>query len=176
MHYFVTVDGEEFEVEREGGRLLVNGDPVEADLQSLPGSPVWSLLLDGRSHALLARRRGGGEWDLDVADGPVRVEVLDRAGRAIRELERKVSAERGPQPLRAPMPGMVVKVDVVEGEEVGAGQAIVVVEAMKMENELRSPSPGVVRKLRVEAGQTVEKDQVLVELGPVGGGEEQDDG
>jgi pyruvate carboxylase subunit B len=71
---------------------------------------------------------------------------------------------KGPKALRAPMPGLVVKVEVREGDTVFSGQGLVIVEAMKMENELKSERDGTVKRVAVEPGQTVEKDQVLVEF------------
>jgi pyruvate carboxylase subunit B len=76
-------------------------------------------------------------------------------------------AAHGPRPIVAPMPGMVVKVEVAEGDVVREGQGVVIVEAMKMENELRAAGAGRVRRVHVSRGQAVEKDQVLVELEPV---------
>ena len=66
------------------------------------------------------------------------------------------------------MPGLVVRIAVSVGDEVAAGQGLVVIEAMKMENELRSPSAGVVTAVKAIPGQPVEKGAVLVELGPLG--------
>jgi biotin carboxyl carrier protein len=66
--------------------------------------------------------------------------------------------------MRAPMPGLVVRVAAVVGEPVQAGASLVVLEAMKMENELRASAAGVVQAVLVEPGQTVEKGQTLVEL------------
>ena len=71
---------------------------------------------------------------------------------------------RGPAALKAPMPGLVVRVQVETGQSVGAGTGVVVLEAMKMENELRTSAPGVVAAVRVRAGEAVEKGQVLVEF------------
>ena len=76
---------------------------------------------------------------------------------------RKVAAGG---PVRAPMPGLVVRVEVTVGQEVAAGTGLVVVEAMKMENELRAHSRGLVEQIHVEAGQRVEKGAPLVTLGP----------
>jgi biotin carboxyl carrier protein len=70
----------------------------------------------------------------------------------------------GPAPLIAPMPGLVVRVNVTEGDEVAAGQGLVVMEAMKMENELRAPAAGRVSRVHATAGTAVEKGTVLVEL------------
>jgi len=68
--------------------------------------------------------------------------------------------------LKAPMPGLVLRVLVSEGEQVSAGQGLVVLEAMKMENELKAGAAGVVRSVRAVAGATVEKGQLLLEVGP----------
>jgi pyruvate carboxylase subunit B len=70
----------------------------------------------------------------------------------------------GPAPLVAPMPGLVVRVNVVVGDQVAAGQGLVVMEAMKMENELRASAPGTVRAVHAEPGAAVNKGAVLVEL------------
>ena len=78
----------------------------------------------------------------------------------------------GPRPVVAPMPGMVLRVEVEEGDRVEEGQGIVIVEAMKMENELRALSAGYVTRIHVREGEAVEKDQILVELGALDAEEE----
>ena len=74
----------------------------------------------------------------------------------------------GPRPVVAPMPGMVLRVEVEEGDQVEEGQGIAIVEAMKMENELRALSAGTVTRVHVREGEAVEKDQILVELAALG--------
>jgi len=71
---------------------------------------------------------------------------------------------QGPKPVRAPMPGLVVRVEVEPGQEVKAGQGVVIIEAMKMENELKAEAVGVVSRVLVQQGQAVEKGAVLVEF------------
>ena len=92
------------------------------------------------------------------------VEALDERARAIRDLSGGAQAAPGPRVLRAPMPGLVVRVEVVVGDQVDAGQSVVVMEAMKMENELRSPTAGLVTSVRAVAGAAVEKGAILVEF------------
>ena len=70
----------------------------------------------------------------------------------------------GPKPLRAPMPGLVVKVEVGEGDEVTPGQGLVIVEAMKMENELKAEAPGRIGRILVAEGEAVDKDQILLDF------------
>jgi biotin carboxyl carrier protein len=89
---------------------------------------------------------------------------VDERTRAIREMAGVKEGTRGPKALRAPMPGLVVKVEIREGDAVVEGQGLVIVEAMKMENELKAEGEGRVARILVEPGQAVEKDQVMVEF------------
>jgi biotin carboxyl carrier protein len=171
MQYFVHVDGERLQVELDGGRLLVDGEPLEADLAPANGSPVRSFRLAGRSLRVLPRRNGRGRWALEVEGVQWGVEVLDRGQEAIREARKAAGHGSGPQPLRAPMPGMVIRVEVAVGEEVVPGQGIAIVEAMKMENELRAETAARVKAIHATEGMAVEKDVVLVEFEALDQGE-----
>ena len=92
-------------------------------------------------------------------------EALDERMRTIRDLTAASGVASGPAPLVAPMPGLVVRVHVAVGDLVATGQGLVVVEAMKMENELRATAPGMVLAVRAIPGSVVEKGAVLLELG-----------
>jgi biotin carboxyl carrier protein len=92
------------------------------------------------------------------------VEALDERTRAIREMTASTAGPAGPAPVKAPMPGLVLRINVKVGDEIAAGHAVAVMEAMKMENELRSVGPGRVKAILVEPGTAVEKGAVLVEL------------
>lgn len=173
MRYFVTVEDRTFEVELGPEGVTVDGKPVRAELAHVPGTEVRSLLVDGRSHRVLARKGKAGLWRIELRGQALDVQVLDERARAIREMTGAGAGPAGPRPIRAPMPGLVVKVEVSEGDRVAPGQGVVIVEAMKMENELKAEGFGVVSRVLVAAGEPVEKDQVLIELSPVepeGGG------
>jgi biotin carboxyl carrier protein len=117
-------------------------------------------------YRLVARRGGArGAYGISIDGRRFAVEALDERTRAIRDLSAASAAAAGPAPLVAPMPGLIVRVNVAPGEEVQAGQGLVVMEAMKMENELRASSAGTVVAVRVTPGTAVEKGAVLVELG-----------
>ena len=75
-----------------------------------------------------------------------------------------VGVSHGPRLIRAPMPGLITRVEVAAGDTVAAGQGLVIVEAMKMENELRAEAAGVVSRILVAPGQAVEKGAILIEL------------
>lgn len=164
MRYTVTVGERTLQVEVGPEGLLVDGRPVEADLRPIPGTEIRSLLLDGVSHRLLARRKGAGEWEIHSGGRRLPAQVLDERMRAIRAMTGAASGPAGPRPLRAPMPGLVIRVEVTVGQAVEPGQGLVIVEAMKMENELRADAAGTVKGIRVAAGEAVEKDQLLIEF------------
>jgi len=100
------------------------------------------------------------------------VEALDERRRAIRALIGASARPVGPAPLVAPMPGLIVRVHIRPGDVVVAGQPLVVMEAMKMENELRASAAGVVQSVSVLPGAAVEKGAVLVSLGAPDGQEQ----
>jgi len=164
MIYHVTVGDHSYVVELGAEGALVDGRVVEVDFAAIEGSPVRSLVLDGTSHRLVARRVGSERWDLHLRGRLLRADVIDERTRVIREMTGSVSGPTGPSPILAPMPGLVVRVEVQEGDVVKAGQGVVIVEAMKMENELTTKADAVVTRVHVAEGQAVEKDQLLVEL------------
>jgi len=164
MKFFVHIEGQRLQVEISDGRILVDGQPMDVELSPETSSPVRSVRADARSLRLLPRRTGRGDWALDVEGNRYRAEVLDPGQEAIRAARTAAGVDSGPAPLRAPMPGLVVRVEVEVGSEVESGQGLIIVEAMKMENELRAGSPGRVKAVRVKEGDAVEKDEVLVEF------------
>jgi len=164
MKYIVTVLGREMEVEVDGEQVTVGGRVHVATLSRVPGTPVRQLLLDGRSEAVAVEAAGGGRWTITRRGERCEIEVLDERTRHVRSLTAGGDRARGPLALKAPMPGLVVRVQVEAGQPVVAGSGVVVLEAMKMENELRAAGPGVVRTVRVRPGEAVEKGQVLVEF------------
>lgn len=167
MRYFVTVGERTFQVELGPEGASVDGVPVDARLAHVEGTEVRSLLLDGDSFRILAQNPEDGRWDLHLRGRRFPVEAVDERTRTLREVTGG-SGPVGPRPIRAPMPGLVVKVEVEEGDRVEAGQGVVIVEAMKMENELKAEGPGVVERIHVAVGEAVEKDQVLIDLTAVG--------
>jgi pyruvate carboxylase subunit B len=165
MKYIVEVAGRRLTVELDGTRALVDGEPLDAALETIEGTPVRLLRVGDTVHRVVARRgarRGGYAIALD--GWQLAAEALDERTRAIRDLSAASAAASGPAPLVAPMPGLVVRVLVEAGAEVQAGQGLVVVEAMKMENELRAATAGRVTAVHAVTGTAVEKGALLVEL------------
>ena len=164
MRYIVTVAGERFEVDLGPDGARVDGKPVEATLRNADGTPVRGLIVGAEAYRVVGERAGRGRWKIGMHGRSHEVDVVDERTMAIRALAGSGAGPGGPKPVVAPMPGMVVKVEVAEGDQVRAGQGIVIVEAMKMENELRASGPGRVRRVHVRRGDAVAKDQILVEI------------
>ncbi|GMV07227.1 MAG: acetyl-CoA carboxylase biotin carboxyl carrier protein subunit [Gemmatimonadota bacterium] len=171
MRYYVTVGTRTFDVELGPGGATVDGTRVSAHLAHVEGTDLRSLLVDGASFRILAARDGDARWHLHLRGRRFAVEAVDERTHTIREMTGAGAVPSGPRPIRAPMPGLVVKIEVAPGDRVDAGQGVVIVEAMKMENELKAEGPAVVARIHVAPGQAVEKDQVLIDLEPVAEGE-----
>lgn len=153
MKVTIELAGEEHEafLAREGDKLkiVVDGEAFEAKLAE--GGVV---LIGGREHRVSLAER---EVAVDGVTLPFR--ILDiQTGAAGGE-----GGARGAR-VKPPMPGKIVTVAVSEGDEVKAGQVLVILEAMKMQNEITAPAGGVVKKVHVKAGQNVEGKDVIVEL------------
>ncbi|MGQ0812899.1 MAG: biotin/lipoyl-containing protein [Gemmatimonadota bacterium] len=165
MRYYVTIGERTFEVDLAGGKVTVDGEPVDVELLPVSGTPLRRLAVNGQSHRLIADRGDvRGEWDLHLDAERVIADVVDERTRAIRALTARSTATHAPKPVRAPMPGMVVRVEVRPGDKVKAGQGVVIMEAMKMENELKADAAGTVSKVAIAAGTAVEKGVVLIEF------------
>ncbi|MBV9625409.1 MAG: acetyl-CoA carboxylase biotin carboxyl carrier protein subunit [Acidobacteria bacterium] len=131
----------------DGREMTLRAEPIDSNLLSI---------LRGEESFAVRREPGGkifvhGRW----------YEVCLNDRRSWRGRQSREGADEGPQKLAASMPGKVVRVLAREGDEIRANQGIVVIEAMKMQNEIRSPKAGVLRKLRAQAGMNVNAGEVL---------------
>lgn len=146
----IEIEGSRVRYEREGA------PPLDAayEIQSLEPGSYW-VLLNGRSYRVMLGARG----EVSVNGRSLRMEVFDP--RDLRAAGRG-STHHGRQEINAPMPGKVVRVLVAKGDAVEEGQGIVVVEAMKMQNEMKSPKAGTVAEVRTQQDATVGAGDVLV--------------
>ena len=166
MKYIVDIAGKRIEVTVDGDRVSVDGGPVErARLSDIEGTPVRLVTIGDAVHRVTARRDGPrGSYSLRMDGRRYSLEALDERTRAIRDLSAAAAGPSGPQPVKAPMPGLIVRIDVKPGDQVQAGQGVAAMEAMKMENELRAPAAGRVKAVHATVGQAVDKGALLVEF------------
>jgi len=163
VKYVVTVGDKTYDIEVGGdGEIEIDGVPHQVDIQNIDGYSLFSLLLDNRSYELIVEREGE-EFRVLLEGEMYTVSLTDERARRLAGAPARVPS--GEVMVKAPMPGLVVAVPATLDQEVKIGQGLVILEAMKMENELRAPKAGRVKAVRVSPGQVVEKDQVLVVIG-----------
>ncbi len=164
MKYITTIGDKEYTVEIiDEKHVSINGKVMEVDFAPVSNQPVYSLLIDGKSHEAYIYE---GEENLEVLLRgrlyPAKVE--DEREKRLRAAAGGGVAESGEFHLKAPMPGLVVAVPVSEGQPVKKGDVLVILESMKMQNELKSPKDGTVQRVRVKAGETVEQKATLLSV------------
>jgi biotin carboxyl carrier protein len=139
--------------------FFLDGKPLDANVVEVPPN-TFSVLLNGELHQIRIAPRPDGTLTLHTGRAEYQAEVSDP--RAWRGRRHGVLEAEGCQQIVAPMPGKVIRVLVKQGDAVEAGQGLLVVEAMKMQNEIRSPKRGKVEKLLAKEGQAVNAGEVLV--------------
>ena len=170
MKYWIEIGGRKLAASSKAETVALDGRSHTARMGAVGTSPLRIMVLDGRSYEVVVVPGGErGRWRLAMSGERFDVDIVDERQHAIRAM----LGRSGPAPaggrIKAPMPGLIVRVLVEEGQVVPAGAGVVVVEAMKMENELAATVGGVVTRVHVVPGATVEKGQVLVEISDDGG-------
>jgi biotin carboxyl carrier protein len=162
MKYEAEIDGRTVPIEIMGEagrfRVVIDGEELEVDARRV-GEGLWSIVMDSASHVVgVSDQDGVSLVEVDGETYAIRVEEESRY--IIRTRGGRAGA--GGHVLKAPMPGKVVLVEVEVGQVVRPGDGLIVLEAMKMENEFRAAAAGTVKEVRVEAGQAVNPGDVLV--------------
>ena len=162
MKYEVLIDGHPHQVELEradkGYACIVDGESFALDV-AMTARDVLSIIHNGRNYE--AKREYSLLGETHVIMGSERFLAEVRDPRSLRSRRAAAGAEAGPAKILAPMPGKIVRVLVAEGDPVEAGQGILVVEAMKMQNELKAPRAGRVTSVAVKTGDGVNAGTVL---------------
>jgi len=164
MKYITTVEDKQFVVEIiDEKHVSVDGKIYNVDFETVSGQPVFSLIVDGKSHEAYVQE-GDEIWQVLMRGRLYAVKVEDEREKRLRAAAGGGVAETGEFHLRAPMPGLVVAIPVTDGQEVKKGQVLLILESMKMQNELKSPRDGKVSRIRVKPGESVEQKQALLSV------------
>lgn len=174
--YYVEIDGRDLGVEIAQGpemielRIVESGDdsPLNVDLAAVhsnidSGEGLYSLLVEGKSYQLSITRSEGG-LEVLISGHKVELRVLTEREWRLERIAPKQSVASGPLTIKAPMPGLVKEVLVASGDEVTKGSRLLVLEAMKMENEITATRAGRVTQVNVTAGTVVEGGLALLTL------------
>ncbi len=164
MKYIATIDDKDYVVEiGDDKNISLNGQTCEIDFASVSDQPIFSLLINGKSYEAFVYPQDD-EWQVLLLGRLYSVRVEDVREKRLRAAAGGKAVERSEFHLKAPMPGLVVAVPVQEGQQVGKGDVLVILESMKMQNELKSPRDGVVARLRISVGDSVEQSQTLLSV------------
>lgn len=164
MKYITTISEQEYSIEIVNRKLIkVDGVPYEVDFSSISGQPVYSLLIDGKSYEGYMYP-DDDDWEVLLQGSMYAVNVEDERERRLRQALGEGPAQQSEFHLKAPMPGLVVTVPVLEGQQIANGEVLIILESMKMQNELKSPRDGVISRIRVKEGDSVERKQTLLSV------------
>src|SRR5215510_9271645 len=164
MKYITTVEDKQYVVEIiDDKHVSVDGKIYNIDFEAVSGQPVYSLIVDGKSHEAYVQQ-GDENWQVLLRGRLYPATVEDEREKRLRAAAGGGVAETGEFNLKAPMPGLVVAIPVSEGQEVKKGQVLLILESMKMQNELKAPRDGIVNRIKVKAGESVEQKQQLLSV------------
>jgi len=165
-HYSVTVNQRDYKISIEGTETTLNGKPFSPDVSVLaPGKlhVVWN----DRSYLaeVLEINRSEKTFRIRVNQNTYTLQVRDRYDALLRQLGMDTGGQKHINDVKAPMPGLVLRVMIEPGQSIRKGDTLLILEAMKMENVLKAPADGIVSKILVTQGDKVEKNQVMVSMG-----------
>lgn len=161
MSYIVKIDDKEFklDVRKEGElfHIVLNGNEIPVEAITRENSSKLALIINYRPYDIFLESSkcmsvNGENYDVEIIDVNV-LALLEASPQTTSKKETKVTA---------PMPGLVIEIEVKEGDTVKQGQGLLIVEAMKMQNEMNAPRDGVVKKILMQKGQTVNSGETLL--------------
>ncbi len=154
-----------FQIEIIDGALKLNGEAVDLDIAKT-GKDEWNVIQDNHSYTikLLAFDMNTKEITLSIEDEVFTMSIKDRLDLLLNEMGMSRGGSSKMTDVKAPMPGLVLDVMVAEGQEIKGGDALIILEAMKMENVIKSTGDGIIKSILIKNQDTVEKNQVLIEM------------
>lgn len=160
------VNQSEFDVELVSEKeVKLNSESKQLDVISLSDSKKH-LILDNKSYSIeyVSFDKEKKEVVLKVNNSSYKVSLKDKYDLLLKELGMSNMSAKVVKEIKAPMPGLVVSIEVEKGQEVKEGDAVLILEAMKMENVLKSPIDGIIKSIKAEKSETVDKNAVLIEF------------
>ncbi len=165
MKYIATIDSQQYTIEIiDRHHVIFDGVHYNVDFESVSGQPVFSLLVNDKSHEAYIYEGDDGDWEVLLKGALYPVSVIDEREHRLRAAFSSGPSQSGEYHLKAPMPGLVVSVPVKVGQNVKEGHVLLILESMKMQNELKSPRDGVVSRVSAKNGDHVERKQMLLSV------------
>lgn len=155
------------EVKKDARNALIDGKSHQYEMEAL-GQGRYLLRVDGKTHIISNPYVENGRVEFTIDGKSASFDIKDEQAMLLDSLGFKTGESKGQGTLKSPMPGKIVNVLVNMGDEVSAGDPVIILEAMKMENELKAPIGGKITGINVEIGKSVEKNAALLEIANIG--------
>ena len=162
----ITVnEAHQFSVANENGQWSLNNDAVSLDVHT-PASGITSLLINNKSYTAIVEKvdRKNKEITLKINGLSYVTSIKEPIDQLLSNMGLNLKANAKVEPIKAPMPGMVLRIMVQPGQQVNKGDGLIVLEAMKMENILKATGPATIKAIKIEEKTAVEKGTILIEL------------
>ena len=153
------------DVSLDNGEVAVNAETLDWDMKVLPGGSL-SILANGKSYEAIVEEidRPAKKMILRINDNSYSLSLQEPIDQLLAKMGLDITKNQKAEPIKAPMPGLVLKILVTPGQQLKKGDPVLIVEAMKMENVFKAPADAVVKAIKTEERKAVEKGEVLVEL------------
>ncbi|MFC2131310.1 acetyl-CoA carboxylase biotin carboxyl carrier protein subunit [Bacteroidota bacterium] len=164
----LNIDGTEFSAvyKNDNPNILVNGNPYQVDLMKQSGKNIYSFSVNNRMCQIEFELNELGKSQVTLDGLIFDIDITDETKKLLNQYIKQTGAgdAAGAGVIKAPMPGLIVKILVEKGQKINKGDKVIIIEAMKMENVLQSTISGVIKSVKVHEGQAVDKDAVMVEI------------
>ncbi len=159
------INNRRLQVELKGAEVWLNGSPMQWDVSSITNRH-YHIIYRGKSFTaeIISVNRSTRTVELKVNQYSMRVELKDKLDEVLEKLGIQSAGQAREARIQAPMPGLILEVRVKPGDVVEAGDALLILEAMKMENILKAPAGGTIKMVHVKQKDSVEKGQLLIEM------------
>ncbi len=164
--YNIKINGqEELSLTLEAGQINVGGKDLQWDIQPLPNKS-FSIIANNKSYVAFLENvdRARKTMDLRIENSVYTIKIQEPIDLLLEKMGLDISKTQKVEPVKAPMPGLILKVLVTEGQAIKKGDPVLILEAMKMENVFKASSDATVKAIKITEGQAVEKGEVLIEL------------
>lgn len=159
------LDNQEYEVDIDKQGITIDGEQLDWDIQHIENQ-LFHIIHNDQSYRteILEVDKVAKEVKIKINGKKVTVSIKDKMDLLLEKLGMDMASSSMLNDIKAPMPGLILEINVNIGDEVQKGDPIMILEAMKMENVLKSPGEGTIKNIKVSKGDSVEKNQVLVEF------------
>lgn len=154
-----------FQIDQANSKVIIENEPFEWDIMET-GKNTFHIIFKNQTYKaeVLNRNENGKTVEIKVNGSMYEISIQDQQDLLLKKLGLSTVKSQGVNQIKAPMPGLILALQVNDGDQVKKGDPLLILEAMKMENIIKSPADGIVKAIKVKKGESVEKNQVLIQF------------